>query len=61
MIFLQIRHAVMNGIVPAQVLNPQLMTPQHMNNVMQLIETATKIQNLQKHSNMINQNKVKNF
>ena len=49
----------MNGIVPAQVLNPQLMTPQHMQNVMQLIAKATEIQKIQaKLNTLMNQNKV---
>ena len=49
----------MNGIVPAQVLNPQLMTPQHVQNVMQLIAKSTEIQKIQaKLNTLMNQNKV---
>ncbi|XP_076801462.1 uncharacterized protein LOC143445936 [Clavelina lepadiformis] len=55
--FNQIRHAVMNGVIPPHVLNPQLMTPQHMHTLLQLVNKAAEYQRLQMQMNLTMQNK----
>nr|XP_018667011.1 trinucleotide repeat-containing gene 6C protein isoform X1 [Ciona intestinalis]XP_018667012.1 trinucleotide repeat-containing gene 6C protein isoform X2 [Ciona intestinalis] len=55
--FQQIRNAVMNGVIPQQFLNPQVMTPQHMHTLLQLVNKASEYQRLQLQLNMITQNK----
>nr|XP_039262415.1 trinucleotide repeat-containing gene 6C protein-like isoform X1 [Styela clava] len=50
----QIRHAVMKGVIPQQMLNPQLMTPQHLNLLQQLVMKTTEYQQLTSKMNMLN-------
>ena len=52
----------MNGIVPPQVLHPQVVTPQHIQNVMQIIAKTGDSQKLQaKIATLANQNKVQEW
>lgn len=50
----QIRHAVMKGVIPQQMLNPQLMTPRHLNLLQQLVMKTTERQQLIQRMNVIN-------
>lgn len=51
----QIRHAVMSGIIPQQILNPQLMTPQHLNHLQHLVMKTQEYKNLSSRMNALTQ------
>lgn len=49
----QIRHAVMSGIIPQQILNPQLMTPQHLSHLQHLVMKTQEYKNLSSRMNAL--------